>query len=160
MSDRPVPQRRLAARLRLASAALLWERMWPAMWPAFCVAGVFGVLALFDLLPLLPGIAHAGLLALFALAFVAAAGWGWRAAATGGLPDRGAARRRIERASGLSHRPLQALIDRPSTPLDGDAALLWAAHQRRMAAAIRRLRVGWPAATSRPRTSSATPRSI
>ena len=56
------------------------------------------------------------------------------------------ARRRIEQASGLAHRPLEALADRPSGPLDGPAAALWAAHQRRMAEAVRRLRVGWPAA--------------
>ncbi len=54
------------------------------------------------------------------------------------------ARRRIEEASGLPHRPLEALADRPSAPLDGPASVLWAAHQRRMAAAVRRLRVGWP----------------
>src|SRR5947209_5950957 len=57
-----------------------------------------------------------------------------------------AAPRRIEVASGLPHRPLQALTDRPSTSLDGAAASLWTAHQRRMAEATRRLRVGWPVA--------------
>ena len=62
------------------------------------------------------------------------------------LPDRAAARRRIERASGLPHRPLQALADRPSVPLDPQAAQLWQAHQRRMAAAARRLRIGLPVA--------------
>jgi uncharacterized protein (TIGR02302 family) len=55
------------------------------------------------------------------------------------------ARRRIEEASGLPHRPVEALADRPSAPLDGPASVLWAAHQRRMAEAVRRLRVGWPA---------------
>ena len=39
-----------------------------------------------------------------------------------------------------------ALADRPSAPLDAGRAALWAAHQRRMAAAVRRLRVGWPVA--------------
>ena len=46
-----------------------------------------------------------------------------------------AARRRIERASGLRHRPLQALGDRPSGALDAAAAALWQAHLRRMEAA-------------------------
>ena len=140
------PGDRLVLRVRLARAALLWERIWPALWPALCVLGVFAAVALFDLLPGLPGLAHAALLALFAVAFVAAAAWGVRAARRGGWPDTSAARRRIEQASGLPHRPLQALGDRPSAPLDGDARLLWAAHQRRMAAALRRLRVGWPVA--------------
>ena len=112
------PGDRLALRLRLARAALLWERVWPACWPALCVLGVFAVVALFDLLPGLPGLAHAAILALFALAFAAAAAWGVRAARRGGWPDASAARRRIEQASGLPHRPLQALADRPSAPLD------------------------------------------
>ena len=136
----------LAARMRLARAALVWERAWPAAWPALCVLGAFGVAALFDLLPLLPGPAHAGVLALFALALIGAVAWGLRAAGTGAWPDRIMARRRIEQASGLAHRPLEALADRPSGALDGAAAALWAAHQRRMAAVVRRLRIGWPAA--------------
>jgi len=80
-------------------------------------------------------------------AFAAAIAWGLRRRS--GLPgwrDPVAARRRIERASGLSHRPLQALLDQPSIPLDRAAAGLWAAHRQRMEAAIRRLRVGWPVA--------------
>src|SRR6266702_8597537 len=143
MTDRP--GRRLVARLRLARAALLWERVWPAAWPALCVLGILAVSALFDVLPRLPGAAHAGVLALFAIAFAGAVAWGVRAARTARWPDPIMARRRIEEASGLPHRPLEALADRPSAPLDGPAADLWAAHQRRMAAAVRRLRVGWPA---------------
>src|SRR4051812_2606494 len=140
------PEDRLALRMRLARAALLWERVWPAFWPALCVLGVFASVMLFDLLPGLPGPAHAAILALFALAFAAASAWGVRAARRDGWPDMLAARRRIEQASGLSHRPLQALGDRPSAPLDEPSRLLWAAHQRRMAVALRRLRVGWPVA--------------
>ncbi len=118
--------------------------MWPAAWPALCVLGTLAVAALFDVLPRLPGAAHAGVLALFAIAFAGAVAWGARAALVGRWPDPIMARRRIEAASGFSHRPLEALADRPSGPLDGPAAALWAAHQRRMAAAVRRLRVGWP----------------
>jgi uncharacterized protein (TIGR02302 family) len=112
-----------------------------------CVLGGFVVLALFDLLPLLPGIGHAGVLAGFGIAFIAAMVWGVRrrtGTAVWSYPI--AARRRIELASGLAHRPLQALADRPSAPLDRDTAGLWAAHRWRMEEAARRLRVGWPAA--------------
>ena len=136
------PEDRLALRMRLARAALLWERVWPAVWPALCVLGVFAVLALFDLLPALPGVAHAVILALFAVAFAAAAAWGVRAARRGGWPDTLAARRRIEQASGLAHRPLQALADRPSAPLDGNAGAVGgapAAHGGGGAATARRL---------------------
>jgi len=135
--------RGLRRRLRLARAAIVWEYLWPAAWPALAVAGAFAVLALFDLLPLLPGGVHAAVLGLFAAAFVAALARAlWRLA----WPDPARAQRRLERASGLAHRPLQALADRPSGPLDRDAVVLWEAHRRRMERAIAHLRVGWPAA--------------
>ncbi len=53
-------------RLLLAWAAFLWERLWPAFWPVTAAAGIFLAIALFDLLPLLPGWLHAGVLAAFA----------------------------------------------------------------------------------------------
>ena len=115
------PRRPYAARLYLARAALLWERVWPAMWPALGVAGVFAVLGLFDLLPRLPAALHAAVLAVLAAAFAAALVDARRSIA---IPDRLAARRRLERASGLAHRPLAALADRPSTPLDAASAQL------------------------------------
>src|SRR6266571_2976457 len=87
--------RRLVARLRLARAALVWERVWPAAWPALCVLGILGVAALFDVLPRLPGAAHAGILALLALAFVGAVVWGARAAGFSRWPNSIMARRRI-----------------------------------------------------------------
>jgi uncharacterized protein (TIGR02302 family) len=62
------------------------------------------------------------------------------------IPDAFSARRRIEQASGLQHRPLQALADRPSGPLDVAAARLWEAHRRRMEGAARLLRIGLPRA--------------
>ncbi|HVH73371.1 MAG TPA: TIGR02302 family protein [Stellaceae bacterium] len=138
-----LPPRPYAARLFLARAALLWERAWPAMWPALGIAGAFAVLGLFDLLPRLPAALHAAVLAALAAALVAALVDARRSIA---IPDRLAARRRLERASGLAHRPLAALADRPSAPLDAPSAQLWETHRRRMAALARRLRVGWPAA--------------
>jgi uncharacterized protein (TIGR02302 family) len=143
MIDRSARQTPFATRLRLARAALLWERAWPACWPAVAVLGLFLVLALFGFLPLLPGLAHGAALLVFGAAFLVALATGLHGFS---VPDGGAARRRIERASGLSHRPLQALADQPSAPLDPLAAGLWQAHRQRMAAAARRLRVGLPAA--------------
>ncbi|HEY3909614.1 MAG TPA: TIGR02302 family protein [Stellaceae bacterium] len=145
MTDRSEdPQTPIAMRLRLrlAQAALWWERVWPAGWPALAVLGLFLIVALFDLLPLLPGRAHGALLLAFGAAFLLALAAAFRDVV---FPQNSAARRRIERASGLAHRPLQALADRPSMPLDLAAAQLWEAHRRRMAAAARRLRIGWPA---------------
>jgi len=143
MTPDAAPERLLARRLLLSRAALVWERLWPALWPMLCVTGIFVAAALFDLLSPLPGVVHAAILSGFALALVGTAIWGFRALV---WPDALAARRRIELNSGLAHRPLAALADRPGAPLDDAAATLWEAHRRRMAAAIRRLRVGWPAA--------------
>jgi uncharacterized protein (TIGR02302 family) len=130
-------------RLRLAALAILWERLWPALWPAIALVGLFLVLAFADLFRLLPGWLHATLLAAFAVAFLVAfcrAAWQVRP------PGIAAARRRLERASGLSHRPLTALADRlAGSSGDPAAAALWQAHLARMAAATRRLRVGRPA---------------
>jgi uncharacterized protein (TIGR02302 family) len=144
----PTPERRLARQMLLSRLALGWERLWPALWPALAVLCAFAVLALFDLPGLLPGWAHLALLGGFALAFAGSVVWGVRALA---WPDRNAARRRIELTSGLGHRPLAALADRPSGTLDPAATGLWEAHRRRMAAAARQLRVGWPAASLAPR---------
>ena len=132
---------RFAMRLRLARFALLWERVWPPCWPALAALGTFLVLGLFDVLPNLPGFLHAAILighgAAFAIGLAAAFG---RTV----IPDAFSARRRIERASELQHRPLQALADRPSGRPDAASAGLWEAHRRRMEAAARRLRVGLP----------------
>ncbi|HTZ36042.1 MAG TPA: TIGR02302 family protein [Stellaceae bacterium] len=143
MSSGAAPDRLLARRLRAARAALAWERLWPALWPPLGVAGGFLVVALFDLLSLVPPPLHTAILAAFAIAFAGAAAWSLRRLA---WPDALAARRRIELNSGLAHRPLAALADAPGMPLDAASARLWEAHRRRMAAAIRRLRIGWPAA--------------
>ena len=137
------PDARFSMRLRLARAALLWERVWPGCWPALAVLGTFVVLALFDLLSLLSGVLHAAFLLGFGVALVVAIVAVTRRIT---LPDPVAARRRIEIASRLEHRPLQALADRPSAALDSQAARLWQAHRQRMEAATRRLRIGVPAA--------------
>ena len=130
-------------RLRLARAALAWERIWPSCWPMLAVLGAFLVLALFDVLPNLPGVLHAALLLSFVAALITGLVFSIRGIV---FPDRVAARRRIEQASGLQHRPLQALADRPSGSPDPQATALWQAHLRRMEMAARQLRIGLPRA--------------
>ncbi len=136
------PCRDLAGRLRLARAALLWERAWPALWPAVGIAGAFLAVALLDVLPALPFWAHAGVLAAFAVAEAAALRRAWPAFRP---PPEKAARRRLERASGLDHRPLELLDDRLAVGA-GDAVseALWRAHRARVLASLGRLRVGPP----------------
>ena len=133
--------RRLARGRRLARLALGWEALWPRLWPVLGVAGLFVALALSGLFLHLPGWLHALLLLGFALALGAAI---WRAARGFALPRNAEADRRLERESGLSHRPLSTLTDRPATQDDPMAAALWQVHQARAAAALERLRVGTP----------------
>ena len=141
-SDR-LPPTTPAHRLFLAQAAMFWERLWRALWPATGIVGLFLVIALFDLLPLLPGVLHALVLALFA------AGLGytlWRGFRGFALPTRLEARRRIETASRLAHRPLTTLDDRVATgAVDETTLAIWRAHQKRAAESLKRLRAGVPA---------------
>ncbi|MDI3308980.1 MAG: TIGR02302 family protein [Acetobacteraceae bacterium] len=119
---------------------MLWEGVWPRLWPVLGVLGLFVLLALLGLPPLLPGTWHFLLL----LGFAAALGFlGWRGFRGFRPPDDAAAERRLERQSGLRHRPLAALADRP-TGNDPTALALWQVHQERAAAQIRRLKVGTP----------------
>lgn len=135
---------RLPVMLRLAAAALAWERLWPALWPAAGVLGLFAALALLDVLPALAGWLHGALLLLFAVAFPALLARGLRRLS---WPDRTAARRRLERDSGLAHRPLEGLEDTLATGrADRQAVALWALHRHRLAALLRRLRVRPPRA--------------
>jgi uncharacterized protein (TIGR02302 family) len=138
----PMATDRLQARLRrqraLARAVLMFERAWPLLWPLAGLIGAFLCLALLGLPMLLPGVLHALLLAGFAFALAVLAVRAWRRLRWPGDTD---ADRRLERDSGLRHRPLQALADRPALP---GAEALWQAHLRRAAADLRRLRVGLP----------------
>jgi uncharacterized protein (TIGR02302 family) len=134
----------LRRRLRLAGAALLWERFWPALWPAMGVLGAFVALALFDLPPLLPGWLHLALLVVVVALLAAAV---WTALGRIRLPGHAEARRRLETASGLAHRPLAALEDRLASGTHDPASLaLWELHQARMAETAAGLKVGVPAA--------------
>lgn len=133
--------RRLARGRRLARLALGWEALWPRLWPILGVAGLFVALALFGLFLHVPGWLHLLLL----LGFAAALGTTlWRAGRGFALPRNAEADRRLERESGLSHRPLSTLTDRPATQDDPMALALWQVHQARAAAALERLRVGSP----------------
>jgi uncharacterized protein (TIGR02302 family) len=60
------------------------------------------------------------------------------------VPTRDQAVRHLEQSSGLQHRPLSALEDRPATGTDDDTARLWHAHRRWVMHHIDRLTVAWP----------------
>lgn len=131
---------RLPFRQTLASLALLWERTWPRLWPAVAIAALFAALVLFDLLPGLAPWLHTVVLVGFGAGFAAALWWGFRGLS---LPTRLEARRRLETASDLPHRPLTTVRDDMAIGT-GDAAAeaLWRAHQRRARESLKQVRVG------------------
>ncbi len=135
------PTGRMLGRKRATARLVLWfERLWPAIWPALGILGAYACAALLDLpgaLPPWPRLALLGVVLLLAAAVL------WRGLGRVHAPTNAEADRRLERASGLRHRPLAALADSPAAPSD-EAAALWQVHVARLAAQVRRLRVGQP----------------
>ena len=145
--------RRLAGRRSLARIAILFERIWPALWPPLGVAGLFVCVALLDLPRFLPPWLHIALLLVTPLLIIALLARGlWHLVA----PDDRAADRRLELASGLAHRPLSVLTDRPSGGPDSASLELWQAHVMRAVRSVRQLRVGLP----RPGLARRDPRAL
>ena len=134
---------RVGRRLLLARFALAWEKIWQAAWPPGAVAAAFVAVALLDGFSYVPGWLH--LLAL--LAFAGAAAYAAARSVRGfTLPSRHHAMRRVERASNLENRPLEALEDRlPGQQHSPEAEILWNAHREQMARQLGQLRVGIPA---------------
>lgn len=133
---------RLKVLTALAAAALSWERLWPRLWPAAAIVGTFLAVAGLDLLPRLPGWLHAGVLAAGVLGLLAVLVRAWPALRP---VSRRAAERRLERDSGLAHRPLAAAEDRLAAGrADPLAETLWQRHRQQMAARLGRLRLAWP----------------
>ena len=141
MTDPAPLLRRLASRRFLARAAILFEAVWPALWPPLAVIGVFLCAALLNLPPLLPPFLH---VAVLVLVLLAVAGLLFRGFRNIRLPDDPAADRRLETRSGLIHRPLSVLTDKPAIT-DAISLALWQAHAARAITQIGKLRVGLPA---------------
>jgi uncharacterized protein (TIGR02302 family) len=100
--------------------------------------------ALFDLLPLLPGWLHLILLVGFAVALAYALGRIWPALRFPGFME---GLRRIERVNALEHRPLTGLADGLATSAgDPAASRLWEQYRRQIGRTIGQLRVGFPQA--------------
>ena len=128
-----LPRKRAVARM-----ALWWERLWPALWPALGTIGAYGALALLNATSLLPAWPRA---VLPVLVLAIAGTLLWRGLRGVSSPTLDAADRRMENATGLRHRPLATLQDRPASATP-EALAVWRAHQSRMRAQVQRLRVG------------------
>ena len=133
-------QVRLAGRRAQARRVLWFERVWPALWPAFALIGAAIAAALFDLPSVLPPLWHLAAEAAFVAGIAALL---WRGLRPLARPTDMEVDRRLERATGLRHRPLVVVADRPAA-MDPAGAALWQAHRDRAAAQVARLRTGWP----------------
>ncbi|MCA3414952.1 MAG: DUF4175 family protein [Roseomonas sp.] len=142
----------LGVKLGLSRLALWWEGAWRALWPPLGVLGAFLVLAFTGLLPTLPPALHL----LILIGFAATLGYlCYRAAQGLRAPAADAAARRLERDSGLAHRPLAVLADRPAGD-DAMAQALWQAHRDRAVAQLDHLRVARP----KPGLAARDPRAL
>ena len=119
----------LRRKIGVARAALAWEALWPRLVPLLAFVALFVAAAHLDLFAGLEPWTHTALLAVLALAV---AGLGWWELRDFAWPTHEAAIRRLERDSGVPHRPLVAVQDRLAAGTDDPmAAALWQAHRRR-----------------------------
>ena len=141
---------KFARKVRVSRWALLFERLWPRVWLLLGLAGVFLLVSLAGLWPMLSDPVHYVLLGAFALAGVAALLHTVRVP----FPSHDEGVRRIERVSGVPHRPASSYEDTITANADDPrTAALWQAHRSRLAAALSRLKVGPP----HPRTDRQDP---
>ena len=141
LDDGPGLPRAVRRHVLMSWASLAVERLYPVVWPAGGVVGAFLVLALTNVFAYLPVWLHLLVLVGFFCALCWAVAWSLRRSS---FPTHAQAIRHLEQTSGLEHRPLSALEDRPALLADNDARQLWRAHQRWVVARLSRLRVGWP----------------
>ena len=131
----------LEATLKRARWTIFWERLWPALTSLATAIGLFLALSWLGLWLWLPPLGRAAaVIACAALAIVAA--WPFLFVRMPGARD---ALSRIDRGSGLPHRPATAITDDLAvTPKDPYSLALWNAHVERALAAARALKSGWP----------------
>jgi uncharacterized protein (TIGR02302 family) len=154
VTDRPLPspndrsrgegttaQAALARALRGARWSILWERLWPALVSLASAVGLFLLVSWLGVWLWLPPIGRAiGLLVIFVVT----------AAATVPLlrlriPSVQEGLRRLDRVSGLPHRPATTVNDELATAADDSlAAALWRTHVERTLERARNLRAGVP----------------
>jgi uncharacterized protein (TIGR02302 family) len=141
----PVRDPDAAARLQLTQAlqraryAIAWERGWPHLARLLVVVGLFLVASWAGLWLALPFVGRAIGLGLFVLLALAAlfplVRFRW--------PSREEGLNRLDRGTGVRHRPATALAD-TLVSQDPVARALWQAQRERTLASIKRIRAGLP----------------
>ncbi|WP_072395931.1 TIGR02302 family protein [Hyphomicrobium sp. CS1GBMeth3] len=136
-----------------ARLAAVFEQIWLKIWLVLAVVAAFLLVSYTGVWPHLPVAVHLALLTLFALALLAAL----VSLARVKWPTRDEAIRRIERASGIPHRPATSYEDTLSASSSDPATrAIWHAHRERMAALLAKLQAGKP----RPRTDRFDPYAV
>lgn len=143
--SQPGPTADAVSRLNLAQAlqraryAIAWERSWPHLARLLTVVGLFLAVSWAGLWLALPFVARAIGLGLFVLAALGAlfplVRFRW--------PSREEGLSRLDRGSGIRHRPATALTDTLAIK-DPVAQALWQAQRERTLASIKRIRAGLP----------------
>jgi uncharacterized protein (TIGR02302 family) len=131
----------LAHALNRAHWAIVWERLWPAVATLATAVGLFLAVSWLGLWLWLPPLARAiGLLIFAALAIAAAIPFAFLRP-----PGTSDGLRRLDRASGLIHRPATAMADQLAVPAqDPNALALWKAHLERARREAGALKAGRP----------------
>jgi uncharacterized protein (TIGR02302 family) len=134
-----VSRLKLMQALQRAQYAIAWERGWPHLARVLTIVGLFLVASWTGLWLVLPFVARAvGLVLFVALALGALfplIRFRW--------PSREQALSRLDRGSGIRHRPATALTD-TLVSQDPVAQALWQAQRERTLASIKRIRAGLP----------------
>jgi uncharacterized protein (TIGR02302 family) len=134
-----VSRLQLTQALRRAKYAIAWERSWPHLARLLSILGLFLVVSWAGLWLVLPFVARAIGLSLFALLALGTLfpllRFRW--------PSREEGLSRLDRGTGIRHRPATALSDTLVTQ-DPVALALWQAQRERTLASIKRIRAGLP----------------
>ena len=146
----PVPEQRSAARapefllataLRRARLTIFWERLWPALAAVATVLGLFLAVSWLGVWMWLPPLVRAA----GVLAFLALAIWAALPFISLRMPGLSEGLRRLDRDSGIEHRPATAVADElAATSRDPYSLALWNAHIERARKAAQALKAGLP----------------
>jgi len=135
------PEHLIARKVAFARLGEGFERLWAAAYPLLITVMAGLIVALSGLAGELPDWSRYGL----AVVFLVALGVALKPLYAVTWPSREDALRRIERTSGLKHRPLATLDDEIADPDAGpETQQLWQEHHARLLAGLKRLKAGLP----------------
>ena len=134
------PLAMLANKIVATQRVMLWERIWPALVPPAGVLAFFLALSWFGLwLDLARPLRIAGSV-LFLFAFI----YSLRFLFAIRRADAVEAKSRLDKNSGVPHRPVEAMTDTMAASSDPASQAVWVLHQKRAEMAISKLKVSPP----------------